>query len=404
MNLHATKGRSKAPATSIASSSDKVKEMASFLSIQLLEKVMSEAMKPEGESTLDIEAVERITQALQTTNQSSLAETSTPTFEETSDSPSLEERAPKEATDPTLSESVAVERESEDTPVPETVEGDSVVSAEQTELTETIQEIEEKVTAPTPEPVASTPQIPEIARKPLEVVESNIPPLRPESVPQRTTPIAEHEPAEEETIEDEVVVAATPEEVEEEKVTVEEIIAEEETSPGKTSEPEESAEEELARKKAQELFHRKLLQRKLEFDKKAAEKRIETEREAESSNNDDDDDDTEEDTQKGESTITSTDSTVEPPQIEPESHTEKTPNISELERRVETILALRQPKSTDQESRLAEKYSQMENLEDRAYTLLVDLGMIQEHQDPRDPSYDHSNDDDLCDQRYFPRM
>lgn len=67
-------------------------------------------------------------------------------------------------------------------------------------------------------------------------------------------------------------------------------------------------------------------------------------------------------------------------------------------------MALRQPKSKDEESKLAEKYAKMDSLEDRAYAVLCDLGMIEEHKDPRDPSYDHSKDDELCEQRFLPRL
>lgn len=39
--------------SSVRTSSEQVKEMAAFLSVQLLEKVMAETMKPEGESKMD---------------------------------------------------------------------------------------------------------------------------------------------------------------------------------------------------------------------------------------------------------------------------------------------------------------------------------------------------------------
>ncbi len=416
-NLGATKGRSKAPDTAIASSSDKVKEMASFLSIQLLEKVMAEAMKPEGEGTMDLEAVERITQALQTTTESP-SKTSTPASEATSDGTKTDDVSLSEEETPTMKSDetteatlyappVTTETEPDEVPLPPITDSDSAtIASEKTVSTETIPEtVEEEVVPPVPEPVASAPPLPEIVRKPLEVIESNILPLRPESIPQRTDPIAEDEQVEE-TIE-EVVVAATP--TEEEK---EEAIIEEESSPEEpvAEESDESAEEELERKKAQESFQRRLLQQKLVFDKKAA-ARIETEEDAEAPESND-----EEETQKGEFTITDIVSPEtpqeepEPPKAEPESpnltkrSSSSTIPLSELERRVETIVNLRQPKSTDEESKLAEKYGQMENLEDRAFTLLLNLGMIKEHEDPKDSAYDHSNDDDLCDQRYFPRM
>jgi hypothetical protein len=56
------------------------------------------------------------------------------------------------------------------------------------------------------------------------------------------------------------------------------------------------------------------------------------------------------------------------------------------------------PRSTNNvlaETILAAKYAAM-TPETRAYTILLDLGLIQEHQDPDDPMYDTTRDDDYC--------
>lgn len=42
-----------------------------------------------------------------------------------------------------------------------------------------------------------------------------------------------------------------------------------------------------------------------------------------------------------------------------------------------------QPKSSSDEAKLADKYANIEDVGDRAYQILVDLGMVEEHQDPR---------------------
>ncbi len=44
---------------------------------------------------------------------------------------------------------------------------------------------------------------------------------------------------------------------------------------------------------------------------------------------------------------------------------------------------------------LTEKYANIESIEERAYQILVDLGMVIVHQDPDSPDYDHTMDDDI---------
>lgn len=60
---------------------------------------------------------------------------------------------------------------------------------------------------------------------------------------------------------------------------------------------------------------------------------------------------------------------------------------------LEIMKARQQPKSTEEEAALAGKYGAME-LGERAFAILADLGMIDLHPDPDDPSRDTSKDDE----------
>lgn len=55
--------------------------------------------------------------------------------------------------------------------------------------------------------------------------------------------------------------------------------------------------------------------------------------------------------------------------------------------------ARQQPKSADEEAALAKRYGAM-GLEERAFSILADLGIIELHLDPDDPNRDTSHDDD----------
>ena len=60
---------------------------------------------------------------------------------------------------------------------------------------------------------------------------------------------------------------------------------------------------------------------------------------------------------------------------------------------VAVMIARQQPKSAEEEAALASKYGAMD-LEERAFAILVDLGMIDLNPDPADPNRDTSKDDD----------
>lgn len=60
---------------------------------------------------------------------------------------------------------------------------------------------------------------------------------------------------------------------------------------------------------------------------------------------------------------------------------------------VAMMKARQQPKSAEEEAALASKYGVMD-LEERAFNILADLGIIELHPDPEDPNRDTSKDDE----------
>ena len=60
---------------------------------------------------------------------------------------------------------------------------------------------------------------------------------------------------------------------------------------------------------------------------------------------------------------------------------------------VDIALARQQPKSTEEERRLMEKYGNIEDLEERAFNILVDLGMVDLHSDPSSLMLESEEDD-----------
>jgi len=65
-------------------------------------------------------------------------------------------------------------------------------------------------------------------------------------------------------------------------------------------------------------------------------------------------------------------------------------------RRAAITEARKQPKIKSEEQILAKRYGKM-SLEDRAYNILVDLGIVEVHLDPNDPSYDNLFDNEIAD-------
>jgi hypothetical protein len=64
-------------------------------------------------------------------------------------------------------------------------------------------------------------------------------------------------------------------------------------------------------------------------------------------------------------------------------------------------MARKQPKSPEEESLLAERYASMD-MKDRAFNILLDLGMITPSNDPDDPDYDKSADFELAVENKWP--
>jgi hypothetical protein len=64
------------------------------------------------------------------------------------------------------------------------------------------------------------------------------------------------------------------------------------------------------------------------------------------------------------------------------------------DRQSAVTLARKQPKSPEEEKKLEERYGSMP-LQERAFAVLYDLGMIEKNLKSDDPEYDHSNDDEV---------
>ena len=91
------------------------------------------------------------------------------------------------------------------------------------------------------------------------------------------------------------------------------------------------------------------------------------------------------DTKVPEDKVEITSQTVENSKVASQSEIKRDPKIQQ---------ARKQPKSEEEEAMLQAKYSSMEPGE-RAFAILLDLGMIEEHLDPDSPSYDSAFDNDL---------
>lgn len=85
---------------------------------------------------------------------------------------------------------------------------------------------------------------------------------------------------------------------------------------------------------------------------------------------------------------------AEPVVAEPEPVVEAEPEPEPEPEEVEAPVAEETPAPAPTPTPVAEKkdYDSMD-LEDKAFNILVDLGMVDETPDPDSPDYDHSNDD-----------
>ena len=361
-------GKPKTSSTDVGSQSEKVKAMAAFVSIQLLEMVMREAMKEDGESTIDLESVERLTKALQMSSQTS-SETPTKISDKAEGTDKVKDvdtqiqESPVEETNKIsdLDSSIPLENAGKtNSPSSVTKEDNSVSDTTKVQAGEALSVKEEKIEVPDIAKATLPKSDPVIIRQALEVVQSDIPPLRPESVPKKS----------ESGVEDNKHDSILLEPIKEDSEAVEERSLQSSDSDGI------DIVSDVDVKKVDESFQRRLLEQKLKIDAKELKAK------------------------KGESTISNIVSNrCEDDPGSSNLTSERSPQIIS-ERRVETIVALRQPKSAEEECKLAKKYAEIANLEDRAYALLLDLGMVDVNKNPKDSSYDHSKDDEYCEQRF----
>lgn len=60
--------------------------------------------------------------------------------------------------------------------------------------------------------------------------------------------------------------------------------------------------------------------------------------------------------------------------------------------------AREQPKSPREAAALKKRYDAIESLGERCFAILLDLGLVEQSLNPEDPSYDHSKNDEFCEQ------
>ena len=494
--LNALKKSNKKSSTAASSNTAKIQEMAAFLSVTLLEKVIAETMKEGGESNMDLDAIQRITDALQ-------------------NKPSSETKQEEEST----STAAAAAAKLETTTTSKSDAEDKVATKESIEAVEIPASTNSVVDNSASSKTAEDKNKDDASKKekkipPLEIVAADIPPLRPSSMPKReskslstlTEEVTEEE--KETTQSSEIIIednkASSPLVDENDDDTnndmssddvdvdvdngvdvVDDILkqafslSEDEDGSNidddysqnkdKNKKDEKDQEKEIPQKIESskeeeievgnwaapilpeeqipgELFQRKLLEKQFEYNARATVAVVVVDEEEIQLPTQDDSDSTQstpllEDvdvvnkeksnegdkeessssrssSSQGESptpksegksyqsnrlddVVQSKSSTSQIGSSSPSLTTTPSPSPSPIsERRLHIMVARRQPKSPNEESKLAEKYQNMP-IEERAYTILFDLGMIDENKDPKDPSYDHANDDEYCDQTYI---
>ena len=494
--LNALKKSNKKSSTAASSNTAKIQEMAAFLSVTLLEKVIAETMKEGGESNMDLDAIQRITDALQ-------------------NKPSSETKQEEEST----STAAAAAKLETTTTTSKSDAEDKVATKESIEAVEIPASTNSVVDNSASSKTAEDKNKDDASKKekkipPLEIVAADIPPLRPSSMPKReskslstlTEEVTEEE--KENTQSSEIIIednkASSPLVDENDDDTnndmssddvdvdvdngvdvVDDILKQafslSEDDDGsnidddyiqnkdKNKKDEKDKEKEIPQKiessKEEEIevgnwaapilpeeqipgesFQRKLLEKQFEYNARATVAVVVVDEEEIQLPTQDDSDSTQstpllEDvdvvnkeksnegdkeessssrssSSQGESptpksegksyqsnrlddVVQSKSSTSQIGSSSPSLTTTPSPSPSPIsERRLHIMVARRQPKSPNEESKLAEKYQNMP-IEERAYTILFDLGMIDENKDPKDPSYDHADDDEYCDQTYI---
>jgi hypothetical protein len=496
--LNALKKSNKKSSTAASSNTAKIQEMAAFLSVTLLEKVIAETMKEGGESNVDLDAIQRITDALQ-------------------NKPSSETKQEEEESTSTAAAAAAAKLET--TTTSNSDAEDKVATKESIEAVEIPASTNSVVDNSASSKTAEDKNKDDASKKekkipPLEIVAADIPPLRPSSMPKResksvstlTEEVTEEE--KETTQSSEMIIednkASSPLVDENDDDTnndmssddvdvdvdngvdvVDDILkqafslSEDEDGSNidddysqnkdKNKKDEKDQEKEIPQKiessKEEEIevgnwaapilpeeqipgesFQRKLLEKQFEYNARATVAVVVVDEEEIQLSTQDDSDSTqstplledvdvvnkeksnEEDKEESSSSRSSSSQGESPtPKSEGKSYqsnrlddvvqsksstsqigspspsltTTPSPSLSPIsERRLHIMVARRQPKSPNEESKLAEKYQNIP-IEERAYTILFDLGMIDENKDPNDPSYDHADDDEYCDQTYI---
>jgi hypothetical protein len=409
--MEASKKQAKVEDTPL-SKSEKIQEMASFLAIQLLGVAMKEISKEDGESKMSMEDMQRLTEALQgplvETKQAQdklettwdaagdavedlLGEKGVTTVPKRAQSKTEEKKIPKD--DPAaadekqeLTVETSVDTKPVEAPARTTLEKPDVQPKTETETSKVTKSL------PSPDGVRIPKVISAEFGKPLEVEVSNVNPLR--------------HPLKRDASRSTESTAATPEIKQGKK---EEAVVSKDKLKRSTTAAVNMVSSSTAKK--QEQFQRNLLATrfKLEAHSKSHKEAPES-------------DQTSNDPVSPELSTSSKKSViVEEPTIEKSSASTvesssqgesieiireflsqppskpspiSIPKISES--RLKSIIeARRQPKAYDEEAHVAERYAKMA-VQDRAFAILFDLGMVEENKDPKDPSYDHSDDDDYC--------
>mmetsp|Transcript_28595 Transcript_28595/g.32085 ORF Transcript_28595/g.32085 Transcript_28595/m.32085 type:complete len:503 (+) Transcript_28595:109-1617(+) len=442
--LHAVKVSKK------TSSSDKIQEMASFLSRQLLDKIMAEAMKEDGESTMDIKAVQRILDALQyqpITNSGTKHEEDRVVGGEKSETTTISQAAVGEKAISKESSVSTTKDATKSTEIPTLTQSemqqslvDPILKSKNTDKENFLKEDDTIESVPS----SMTPK--SVVRPHLEVIASDLPPLRPSSVPKRKSKLAiviEEDDDQSKIIMEDKASSLLEEQEKKETQTIDD------SNEGDIINSLVSI---LKQQIPGELFQRSLLKQKFEYDALArvavvenddddgyfdpnnetkADEALSTSPTRQVKNILKDSESTpsasvedivvEEKTNKGkeESSKNSSCSSSQVGSTTPKSEgkvlqsssSDVTSQSSQLgfpplitttsptifERVSDTIVARSQPKSPDEESKLADRYASM-SVEERAFAVLFDPGMIKKNKDPKDPSYDHTHDDEYCDQ------
>ncbi|KAG7338614.1 hypothetical protein IV203_029788 [Nitzschia inconspicua] len=446
--------------------SEKIQEMASFLAIQLLEVAMKEVAKGEGESKMTLEDVEKLAEALQgqmveTKQAQDKLETTWDAAGDAIEELLADEGMTKLEPPSSLKNTVGADRTVlDDKKARNDDEADAEVKAPELAQLKDDQSSDDMTAVPPPpmkkpediKPVATqdtvkgtnvtiTPKetmlplespagirIPNVISaefgRPLEVVASNVNPLR--EMPKRNP-----------KVEGQTHATLSLEKIETPKSVTTVVTSELESSkrivPQTTRN--ESSRNDLKSRQAQEHFQRKLLEARYQMESKNKTTSIHASSTAEatSSTETEPSPDTPTSQSQSDTVLHSSEplTNEEQPHLVDQASSGDTEiptaeskgesvdsirkflsqpptkpsqlSISKIsESRLKSIIdARRQPKGADEEAVMAEKYAKM-SVEDRAFAILFDLGMIDQNKDPSDPSYDHSDDDEICEQLHFP--